>query len=429
MGTAAMAYPDAGGSFFRRPVLAGLAVCLCLYALRAATRSEPFAVTGSGDAHVGRGAKLYGCMMDAGSTGSRIHVYRFAQRADGSLKLEDEVFEQLKPGVSSFAATPKAAAESLAPLLDAAMGAVPAEQHATTPIALYATAGLRLLPGGQADAILAELRAALAATPFLFDPKNVGITEGKLEGVFAWTTVNFLLGNLDKGARRGTAGIIDLGGGSTQIVFEPSGGAGVMGNVKRADTHAMLMGGSPHELFAHSYLGYGLNSAAATLRKLPPGQPHPCYPAGSVTHFPKGVPGHPPERDVRGSGDAAACKAHITAKIHALEADGMKLVAQPPTSGVPFYIFSYFFDRLVEGAGMPANSPITLDEIEGVAVTICGLSVEDVAAKYPKVETPEQLCLDVSFCGTLLREGYGVPQCPLNTRVPPEPEPDELACG
>eukprot|EP01045_Picozoa_sp_COSAG04_P038795 COSAG04_NODE_10565_length_768_cov_3.853513_1_plen_50_part_01 len=50
MGTAAMAYPDAGGSFFRRPVLAGLAVCLCLYALRAATRSEPFAVTGSGDA-------------------------------------------------------------------------------------------------------------------------------------------------------------------------------------------------------------------------------------------------------------------------------------------------------------------------------------------------------------------------------------------
>ena len=81
MGTAAMAYPDAGGSFFRRPVLAGLAVCLCLYALRAATRSEPFAVTGSGDAHVGRGAKLYGCMMDAGSTRSRIHVYRFAQRA------------------------------------------------------------------------------------------------------------------------------------------------------------------------------------------------------------------------------------------------------------------------------------------------------------------------------------------------------------
>ena len=84
---------------------------------------------------------------------------------------------------------------------------------------------------------------------------------------------------------------------------------------------------------------------------------------------------------------------------------------------------------IYEGAGMPANSPITLDEIEGVAVTICGLSVEDVAAKYPKVETPEQLCLDVSFCGTLLREGYGVPQCPLNTRVPPELGPDELACG
>ena len=39
-------------------------------------------------------------------------------------------------------------------------------------------------------------------------------------GVFAWITVNFLLHNLDKGSSRTTSGIIDLGGGSTQIVYE-----------------------------------------------------------------------------------------------------------------------------------------------------------------------------------------------------------------
>ena len=59
---------------------------------------------------------------------------------------------------------------------------------------------------------------ALAASPFQFDQKDVAITQGKLEGVFAWTTVNFLLGNLDAGSRSSaTAGIIDLGGGSTQV--------------------------------------------------------------------------------------------------------------------------------------------------------------------------------------------------------------------
>ena len=38
--------------------------------------------------------------------------------------------------------------------------------------------------------------------------------------VFAWTTVNFLLHNLDKGHGASTVGIMDLGGGSTQIVYE-----------------------------------------------------------------------------------------------------------------------------------------------------------------------------------------------------------------
>jgi len=42
-------------------------------------------------------------MFDAGSTGSRIHVYKFKRSSDkGVHQLLDELFEQTKPGLSSY---------------------------------------------------------------------------------------------------------------------------------------------------------------------------------------------------------------------------------------------------------------------------------------------------------------------------------------
>jgi len=48
---------------------------------------------------------VYSVVIDAGSTASRIHAYRFIEGPD-SLKLYDEVFVQLSPGLSAFAAKP-----------------------------------------------------------------------------------------------------------------------------------------------------------------------------------------------------------------------------------------------------------------------------------------------------------------------------------
>jgi Golgi nucleoside diphosphatase len=44
-----------------------------------------------------------------------------------------------------------------------------------------ATAGLRLLPGKQADAILAAVLEALKATPFICKEDSVAILEGKVQ--------------------------------------------------------------------------------------------------------------------------------------------------------------------------------------------------------------------------------------------------------
>ncbi|KAI9611505.1 hypothetical protein H4Q26_008458 [Puccinia striiformis f. sp. tritici PST-130] len=100
----------------------------------------------------GHPSHRYALMVDAGSTGSRIHVYRFSyclppsststgDSASSILpKLENELFFKTQPGLSSYAGRPIDAAESLRPLLQAALDGVPVEQRHCTPISVKATA-------------------------------------------------------------------------------------------------------------------------------------------------------------------------------------------------------------------------------------------------------------------------------------------------
>ena len=56
-------------------------------------------------------------MIDAGSTGSRVHVFRFEVGPRGELNLIDDTFEQLKPGLSSFAKEPEKEQRASSPYL------------------------------------------------------------------------------------------------------------------------------------------------------------------------------------------------------------------------------------------------------------------------------------------------------------------------
>lgn len=62
--------------------------------------------------------------------GSRVHIYRFMQSGE-KLDLQSDTFEQLKPGLSSYADAPQDAAKSLIPLLESALKTVPAELQVT----------------------------------------------------------------------------------------------------------------------------------------------------------------------------------------------------------------------------------------------------------------------------------------------------------
>jgi apyrase len=135
----------------------------------------------------------YSVIFDAGSSGSRVHVFCFDKNVD-LVHMEDgklELFEQIKPGLSNYSDNPKKGAQSLNGLLKKALDLVPKELHASTPVRLGATAGLRMLPGDTSTKILTEVKLLLHNSGFKFDDEWVSILDGADEGTYQWVTALF----------------------------------------------------------------------------------------------------------------------------------------------------------------------------------------------------------------------------------------------
>lgn len=134
----------------------------------------------------GKKATSYALMIDAGSTGSRLHLYTFSHCDPDPLalpKLEDEGFYTTKPGLSSYAGRPKEAAESLRGLMEHAIEGIPKSERGCTPVAVKATAGLRLLGQRQSDEILKETERWLRNEwPFSVVEDGVVVMDGRDEG-------------------------------------------------------------------------------------------------------------------------------------------------------------------------------------------------------------------------------------------------------
>lgn len=134
-------------------------------------------------AYPGRPLIQYVLMLDAGSMGSRIHAYKF-NYCNATPELEDEDFGHVEPGLSSYGEDPEAAAQSLDRLLEVGLRSVPKYLHSSTPIAVKATAGLRLLGDEKSNKILAAVRRRIELHyPFpIIKEQGVAVMDGAEEG-------------------------------------------------------------------------------------------------------------------------------------------------------------------------------------------------------------------------------------------------------
>lgn len=207
----------------------------------------------------------YAIIIDAGSSGSRIHVHKYS--FDGTSDLPSVAASQnlkQKPGLSSYSQEPQKASESLRNLKSFAQRTIPENQWTSTPLLLQATAGLRSIPTIESDLILASVRQELSTWGFWFRPEWARIISGSEEGLFGFISVN-LLGKKFKPdiTEEDTIGVIEMGGASLQVTFCPP--LDNMTMEEKAKLFEVKLGGSSLMVYTHSYLGYGLEMAMDTV--------------------------------------------------------------------------------------------------------------------------------------------------------------------
>ncbi|XP_026886899.2 ectonucleoside triphosphate diphosphohydrolase 5 isoform X1 [Electrophorus electricus] len=346
---------------------------------------------------------FYGIMFDAGSTGTRIHVYTFIQKdREGLPILDNEMFDSVKPGLSAYADMPEYAGHMVRQLLKIAKNTVPRVVWKQTPLVLKATAGLRLLPPAKAHALLEEVQNVFDESPFYVPADSVSILSGTNEGILAWVTLNFLTGHLYPKTKK-TVGILDLGGGSTQITFLPKSKK----TIERvpADYIARFdVFNTTYELYTHSSLGHGIKAArlaamgALTSEGLErkafktfclPKQYKGEFSFGGFTYKVNGISD--------GNTGYKICYQEMLKVVKGIIQQPYEL----KDSSV-FYAFSYYFDHAVE-----AN---LIDEAQGGTLQVLDFKkkAKEVCNRM-SLYNPDFpfLCMDLAYITCLLKDGYG----------------------
>ncbi|XP_062863601.1 ectonucleoside triphosphate diphosphohydrolase 5 [Trichomycterus rosablanca] len=346
---------------------------------------------------------FYGIMFDAGSTGTRIHIYKFIQKDPAGLPvLDNEMYNAVKPGLSAYGDNPEVGGDTVRQLLKVAKKTIPKEEWWQTPVLLKATAGLRLMPKEKAQGLLEQVKEVFDESPFYVPQNSVTIMNGANEGVLAWVTVNFLTGHLYANTRK-TVGILDLGGGSTQITFLPNSKRTVQNAPSDYIAHVNLFN-TTYEVYSHSYLGNGVMEARlATLgargsedtdwkvftSSCLPKKFRDDWTFGGITYKVSGIPD--------GYAGYKLCYNEVMRV--------MKGVIHQPyevKGNSVFYAFSYYYDRAVESG--------LIDGTRGGVVEVRDFKkkAKEVCNKMTKYRPINPfLCMDMTYITVLLKEGFG----------------------
>lgn len=321
-------------------------------------------------------------VVDAGSTGSRLHIYSYdTDKSQTPVNITEKWSKKVKPGFASLDANQKTVDTYLTNLFTDA-------PDKSMPVYFYATAGMRLLPQPQQQHLYTNLQNWFQSQSQWQLIRSKTIT-GKEEGLFGWLAVNYQLGTLSDGEKEGV-GVMDMGGASVQIVFPtPNNVSSASENIQQLDLY-----GRHFSLFIHSFLGLGQTEVS-----------HQFFDSTACFMNDYEMP------DGRqAQGDARACEAEISPlmnSVHKVNGLVEPLIRANPVPA--WYVMGGVVDLVKSKPFNFSNNQFNNQELlEQADNAVCRQSWSSMSAQYPGNDYLYGYCLFPAYYYALMVDGYGI---------------------
>ncbi|GFS03410.1 ectonucleoside triphosphate diphosphohydrolase 1 [Elysia marginata] len=145
--------------------------------------------------------EFYGVLMDAGSSSTKLKIYRWTKPVTTPGVPNITLLElpkkkgKFKPGLADVDGGLEGLKDYLLKILDSAKEYVPVSQYAQTPVFVLATAGFRLLgvAGARQDMECVEdILMNSTFHPFKYTPGGASVLSGEEEAAYSWIAANYL---------------------------------------------------------------------------------------------------------------------------------------------------------------------------------------------------------------------------------------------
>ncbi|MBI2786668.1 MAG: multidrug DMT transporter permease [Legionella longbeachae] len=321
-------------------------------------------------------------VIDAGSTGSRLHVFAYdLDETNTATHIKEIWSKKITPGLATIQVNQSTIDTYLTTLFSEA-------PQQPMPVYFYATAGMRLLPQNKQKIYYQAVQNWFNQQSDwqLAEAKTIS---GNDEALYDWLAVNYHLDTF-KSSSKEPIGVMDIGGASVQIVFP-------IEKNTNPDSNSQVeldLYGRHISLFVHSFLGIGQNEMTHQLL-----DNNSCFPDGYV--LPDGNLAH---------GDASLCKEEVSVlinQVHKVKQEIQPIIAANHISswyaigGIAYLVDSKPFQ-------FQDNQISNQDLLQQANSLICHQQWKDLGAEFPDDESIETFCLLPAFYYALMVEGYGI---------------------
>ncbi|MGQ3888621.1 multidrug DMT transporter permease [Legionella sp. CNM-1927-20] len=352
-----------------------LSVTLCLTSLL--YTSALFAVPSNG-------CEQQKCVVviDAGSTGSRLHLYSYdLDETNSPVKITERYSKKVKPGLATI--EPNTA--TIDAYLTTLFSGTPGQAY---PVYFYATAGMRLLPQAQQQKFYSLVNNWFQSNANwqLASAKTIS---GNDEGLYGWLALNYRLNKLANATAK-PAGYMDMGGASVEIAFPVTDDQAIDSkDVKNIDLY-----GQHFKIFVHSFLGLGQTEVTHQFLDT-----NSCFikdyelPTGELAQ-----------------GDAYQCESEVSALMNGVHHVNKAIQPILNASSITDWYVAGGLEALAKSppfnfAENHFSSQELLDQANSL---VCQQEWPDLSAQYSNNDYLYGYCLFPAYYYALIVDGYGI---------------------